>query len=437
MQSIARMSRIAGRTKHLLAAGALAGAALALASGRPMAKDGFALLDGDRVVFYGDSITEARHYSSLVETYVLTRFPKLDVTFVHSGWGGDGVNGGEGGGIDTRLARDVLAYAPTVLTVMLGMNDGGVRPFDAGLFDAYSAGYRHILDSVRRSRPGLRITVLRPSPYDDVTRAPDFEGGYNAVLVRYGQFLKELADKEGLTVADLNGPVMKALTRAKALDSAAAARLIPDRIHPGPQIALVMAQALLQSWNAPATVTEVEIDLARKAATVQVGTRVSDVRAGDGVSWTQLDEALPMQFDAKDPQVALVIRSSDFVQALDRQPLKVLGLPSGRYVLRIDGEPVGTFASEQLASGINLAELPTPMAKQAADVHALTLQHNAFHWMRWRRVQVQFASAPSTELFEALRALDALEGTQITRQRAAAQPRPRRYELKAEPAAHP
>jgi lysophospholipase L1-like esterase len=123
MQSIARMRIAAHRATRLLAPGAVAVAALALASARPIAKDGFALRDGDRVVFYGDSITEARHYTTFVETYVVTRFPRLDATFVHSGWGGDGVNGGHGGDIDTRLARDVLAYEPTVLTIMLGMND--------------------------------------------------------------------------------------------------------------------------------------------------------------------------------------------------------------------------------------------------------------------------------------------------------------------------
>jgi lysophospholipase L1-like esterase len=412
------------------AASAVLLAAVAASSGRPLAQNAFALRDGDRVVFYGDSITEARHYTSFVETYVLTRFPKLDVTFVHSGWGGDGVSGGDGGPIDTRLARDVLAYEPTVLTIMLGMNDGDERPFDAGLFEAYSTGYRHILDVVRRSRPGIRITVLRPSPYDDVTRPPDFEGGYNAVLVRYGRFLEELAAREGLTVADLNAPMVSTLGRAKAADPAAAARLIPDRIHPGPQVTLVMAQALLQAWNAPAIVTEVEIDAARRAATVQVGARVSDVRAGDGIAWTQLDDALPMPYDARDPLVALVLRSSDFVEALDRQPLRVLGLPSGRYALRVDGEAVGSFAADQLASGINLAELPTPMARQAAEVHALTVQHNALHGLRWRRIQVPYEDV--AEMPDALRAMDALEAALVRRQRAAAQPKPRRYQVSPE-----
>src|SRR6266498_4504416 len=84
----------------------------------------FALKDGDRVVFYGDSITDQRLYTTFTETYVLTRFPAMKIAFTHSGWGGDRVSGGGGGPASLRLERDVFAYKPTVLTVMLGMNDG-------------------------------------------------------------------------------------------------------------------------------------------------------------------------------------------------------------------------------------------------------------------------------------------------------------------------
>ncbi len=111
--------------------------------------DSFALKDGDRVVFYGDSITDQRLYTTFTETYVLTRFPKLDVTFVHSGWGGDRVTGGGGGPIDVRLRRDVFAYKPTVVTIMLGMNDGSYRAFDETIFETYAKGYQHIIDSVK------------------------------------------------------------------------------------------------------------------------------------------------------------------------------------------------------------------------------------------------------------------------------------------------
>src|SRR5215831_7490287 len=157
------------------------------------AADTFALHDGDRVVFFGDSITDQRRYTSVVETYVVTRFPKLDVRFVHSGWGGDRVSGGGGGPIDVRLWRDVMPYNPTVVTIMLGMNDGAYRAFDQGLFDTFANGYKHIVEGLKRQFPGVRITAIQPSAYDDVTRPPTFEGGYNRVLIRYGDFLSELA----------------------------------------------------------------------------------------------------------------------------------------------------------------------------------------------------------------------------------------------------
>src|SRR3712207_1747378 len=85
--------------------------------------DGFHLRDGDRVLFYGDSITERGLYTAIVETYVVTRYPGLDVSFVNAGWGGDTVRGGTGGPINIRLGRDVLPERPTVMTIMLGMND--------------------------------------------------------------------------------------------------------------------------------------------------------------------------------------------------------------------------------------------------------------------------------------------------------------------------
>src|SRR6476469_5562376 len=116
-------------------------------------QNAFYLRPGDRVVFFGDSITDQRLYTTFVETYAVTRFPKMNVTFIHSGWGGDKVTGGGGGPIDIRLNRDVFAYKPTVVTVMLGMNDGRVRPFDQSIFDEYAKGYQFIVKAVKTAFP--------------------------------------------------------------------------------------------------------------------------------------------------------------------------------------------------------------------------------------------------------------------------------------------
>ncbi len=417
------MSAMSGlRTLLLFAAGAAS-----------LFAQNFALHDGDRVVFYGDSITDQRLYTTFAETYVVTRFPKMDVAFVHSGWGGDRVGGGGGGPIDVRLWRDVLPYRPTVMTIMLGMNDGHYKAYDQAIFDEYSTGYKHIVDTVKRQLPGIHITAIQPSPYDDVTRAPNFEGGYNAVLVRYGDFLKQLAQEDELSLADLNTSVVAALAKAKEIDSAAAAKLIPDRVHPGPAGHLLMAEALLKSWHAPSMVSDVELDAGRKAAVRQHGARVSDVTAaGKGLAWTEIDDALPMPVDLHDAAVSLAVRSSDVMDALDQEPLKVRGLAAGRYALKIDGESAGDFTAEQLAEGVNLATLPTPMMRQAMQVHALTLRHNNLHFTRWRQVQVPMEKDAEPHLLQAESALDDLEGDVIREQRAAAQPVAHRFEVVAE-----
>ncbi|MBC7928735.1 MAG: SGNH/GDSL hydrolase family protein, partial [Bryobacteraceae bacterium] len=150
-----------------------------------LAQDPFHLKDQDRVVFFGDSITDQRLYTTFVETYAITRFPDLRFTFIHSGWGGDRVTGGGGGSVVTRLNRDVMAYKPNVVTVMLGMNDGRYRAFDEQIFSIYSNGFKNIIKRLKTDLHGVRITAIQPSPYDDVTRTPTFPGGYNKVLLRY------------------------------------------------------------------------------------------------------------------------------------------------------------------------------------------------------------------------------------------------------------
>jgi lysophospholipase L1-like esterase len=396
-------------------------------------ENSFSLKDGDRVVFFGDSITDQRLYTTFTETYVVTRFPKLHIDFIHSGWGGDRVGGGGGGPIDVRLKRDVLAYQPTVMTVMLGMNDGSYRAFDQGIFDQYRTGCEHIVDSMKKAVPAIRITVIEPSPYDDVTKPPAFAGGYNAVLVRYGQFLKDLADREHLSVADLNAPVVADLEKAKAADPEVAKKIIPDRVHPGAAGHLLMAGELLKAWNAPSTVTAVEIDAREKKVGRAQSTQVTDLKGSDALAWVQKDAALPMPVDMKDPIVALAVNSSDFLQALNQQSLKISGLAEGTYKLAIDGSPVGEFTQQQLAEGINLAALSTPMQKQAMEVHRLTLQHNNLHFTRWRQIQVPMATFKADRIQSATKelmtALDEEEAGVVARQRAAAQPVEHRYEL--------
>ncbi len=398
------------------------------------AQSPFYLKDGDRVVFYGDSITEQRLYTTFTESYVITRFPSLNIAFTHSGWGGDRVSGGGGGPIDLRLTRDVFPYHPTVVTIMLGMNDGGYKAFDQKIFDTYTAGFEHILDSIKTNAPGSRITLIQPSPYDDVTRAPQFEGGYNGVLLRYSDYLKTVAAARNLDLADLNIPVTAMLKNAAETNKDDAQKILPDRVHPAAAGHLIMAEALLKAWHAPALVSDVSID-AQSGMAQAKNAKVEAVKKGAQVSWTATEAALPLPIDPKDKLMELAVKSSDIIDALDQETFRVTGLGAAKWELKIDGISAGAFSKDDLAKGVNLAALntatySTPMLQQSLAVHALTLKHNNVHSLRWRNIQTGLAADASPYTKEsAMLALDQLDNELVAEQRAAAQPKPHHFEL--------
>jgi lysophospholipase L1-like esterase len=426
-------------------------------------KQTFALDDGDRIVFYGDNVSEVQFYDSVqepqlyttfIETYTQTRFPSRHFTFINSAWGGERVNGGWGGPIDLRLRRDVIDHQATVLAIMLGMNDGEGRAYDPTLFKQYVIGYEHIVDSIKHILPKLRITLIQPSPYDDVTHPPDFPGGYNNVLLRFGAFVEGLGRRKSLTVADLNSPLAAALQKAQEKNAALGPSIIPDRTHPGAAGQLIMAEALLKAWHAPAIVSSVSLDSSRKRVTLSENASVTDTRFEQAISWTELDQALPFPINQDDPSVALVLECSDFMQALDQQKLQVTGLSQSNYRLEIDGETIGTFARSELEKGINLALFETPMKRQALHVYHLTQKRNDVYFGRWRQLQltqgVLYKEGPGKILLNtpakyvtllpendgtialkeaSLKALDTLEQELIALQRSAAQPKPHYYRL--------
>jgi hypothetical protein len=114
---------------------------------------------------------------------------------------------------------------------------------------------------------------------------------------------------------------------------------------------------------------------------------------------------------------------------LTPDPPSLSTLGSSSYTLKIDGEKVAELTKDQLGQGVNLAELDTPMFRQAKGVHDLTLAHNQLHFQRWRTIQVPNERRGYPGLAKAIEGLDALEADVVAEQRSKAQPRPHRFEL--------
>jgi lysophospholipase L1-like esterase len=341
-------------------------AAVGIFSGSALHAQNFYLHNGDRLTFYGDSITAQRYYTRDIQDFVETRYPSLQVMYHNAGVPGDKVTGGYAGDAAVRVARDVKPWDPTVITVMLGMNDGDYVPPDQKIFADYQSGYEKLLTMLHAAAPGARITLLENTPYDEITHGTEF-AGFMATTEQNAEATPALGQRERLPVVDDYAPVKQLLERAKTADPSLAALLVPDRIHPSEPLHWVMAESVMEAWHIDPVVSAVTLSATSKAVTQSLRTQVSGVSThADVLDWDQLDEALPLPFNFENALMNFVLKISNLASC-DQEILTVNDLKPGYYKLTIDKMNVGTFSAEQLAKGINLALLKTPMWQQSRE----------------------------------------------------------------------
>ena len=324
----------------------------------------FYLHQGDRVTFYGDSITAQRFYTRNIQDFVATRYPALAVTYHNAGVPGDKVTGGYAGDAAMRVARDVKPWNPTVLTLMLGMNDGGYVPPDEKIRQEFEVGYTRLLTMLRSAAPEARVALIENTPYDEITHGTEF-AGYMATTEQNAQAASALGRHEGLAVIDAYSPVKQLLQRAVKEDASLASLLVTDRIHPSEPLHWIIAEAAMKAWHVDPVVSAVTLSEKQATALESRRTQVSAVVAhADSLEWDQLDEALPLPFDFENALVNFVLKESDLA-SVDQEMLTIGDLSPGVYKLIIDKREIGSFTAKQFAQGINLALLKTPMWQQA------------------------------------------------------------------------
>ncbi len=364
----------------------------ALAANGLAAEPEFALHDGDRVVLLGDSITEQKLYTTYLEAYTLTRFPKQKFAFFGRGWGGDtswlrmrsfpdekALHAAEGdaqqklieASVDDPLKRDVVDVKPTLVMINFGMNDHNYEPFREDIFKTYVRSQTHLTKSLLKN--GARVVLLTPQPIENRSGNPAADAR-NQSLNKFAAGLKEVAAKEGATFVNQFAPYLAIMQREHALDVNASIGG-GDEIHPGPAGHTLMASIILQQLNAPALVSSAELDVAADQSAKLVNAAkcaVTNVKyQKNKLQFDRADECLPMPVDER---AMAALKLAPVLDALNRYELKVTGLPADRYDIMIDGELVTTLTKQELAKGWNLAVSAGPISKQARDVLALIIK---------------------------------------------------------------
>jgi lysophospholipase L1-like esterase len=163
------------------------------------------LKQGDRLAICGDSITEQKKYSRLMEDYLTMCVPQLKVSVRQYGWSGEKVPG-----FLARMTNDCLRFQPTVATTAYGMNDFEYRPYEDRIGQAYETNSLKMVETFKAH--GVRVILGAPS---DVSKMPPWVKSasgtvddLNLSLCQLRNIDIELAQKEKVRFADVFWPML-------------------------------------------------------------------------------------------------------------------------------------------------------------------------------------------------------------------------------------
>lgn len=371
---------------------ALIASTLSILSAVCLGADSRSLLPKDgRLAIAGDSITEQKLYSKFIETYLLTAGGRPDVHVFQFGSGGE-----TAGGFDGRLRNDLSTFSPNVVTLCYGMNDGTYRPYEDSIGKRYEDSMRSILKKLTEDK--IRVVVGTPGAVDSRFFARPFPANYKAAdsynesLEKLGGLGKKLAGEFHAGFADVHGPMMDVMVKAKAANGDDFDVCGRDGVHPGPNGHLAMAYAFLKALGCEGNVGEIVMDATGKT-TVSSGHKV--VASAPGVVEIE-SERYPFCFD-QDAKSSASTRSVlpflPFNQDLNRLTLKVNNLKADRAKVTW-GEESREFTKAQVEAGINLASefTVTPFDKPFGAVMNAVAAKQAYETIIIKGMITQFRS---------------------------------------------
>ncbi|HYE07149.1 MAG TPA: SGNH/GDSL hydrolase family protein [Planctomycetota bacterium] len=309
-----------------------------------MARASLQIRKHDRIVFLGDSITDQQLYTNQVEAYLATRYPELGLEFVNVGWGGDTV-----GKALVRLERDVIALKPTLVTICLGMNDGGYCPPTAAIAQTFAEGLGEIVRRLKKAR--VRVVLMTPG-FADVVVNPNLERvDYNRRGLRVlADRVLAVAKREKLPCVDLHELMNEVDARAKS--SVPGFTMAQDGFHPEPAGHLVMAYGLLQALGVPPWRREIVIDAHRRTGRCADG-KVRLEHDEDGITIEVELDQLPFYVE---PDARRILPHLPMIEDFASIRLVVRGLDAGAWQVRSGGFRAERDAAD-FAGGIELGTL--------------------------------------------------------------------------------
>jgi lysophospholipase L1-like esterase len=337
---------------------------------------GLVLQAGDRLAIIGDSITEQRMYSRILETYLTVCVPQLKITTRQYGWSGETAEG-----FLNRMTNDCLRFQPTVATLCYGMNDHRYRAYDEGNGVWYSNRYSSVVESLKSV--GARVVLGSPGC---VGKVPPWAQNNNASMdemnVNLGRFRDidiDIAAKEQVGFADVFWPLLKEGFEARQKYGQDFGLSGKDGVHPGWAGHVVMAYAFLKGMGLDGDIGTFTVDLAANTATATDGHSVDSFTNNVLTITSQRYPFCGTGALDKDDSIRAGMALVSFNSALNRLMLVAKGGSATNYAVTWGAE-THTYTADQLAAGINLADdfVVNPFSEAFAKVDAAVAEKQAY-----------------------------------------------------------
>ncbi len=239
------------------------------------------LREGDRLAICGDSITEQKMYSRIIETYLTVCVPQLKVTARQYGWSGEKTDG-----FLRRMDKDCLTFKPTIATLAYGMNDSRYRPFDVTNGQWYDDHYSAIVTNFKQHN--VRVVVGSPGCAGKIADWVKSRSGtleqHNLHLCALRDIAIGVAEREHVRFADIFWPMLQAQVFApgqhEATDEKPYLVAGQDGIHPGWAGQVIMAWAMLRAMGLDGEIGTIRVDPQRNTTNVTAGHKVESYADG-------------------------------------------------------------------------------------------------------------------------------------------------------------
>lgn len=360
------------------------------------------LKPGDRLAICGDSITEQRMYSRLIEDYLTMCAPELKISVRQYGWSGE-----QASGFLKRMTNDCLRFLPTVATTCYGMNDHLYRPYEdfigatyrsnsLGVVRAFKAGGARVI----QGSPGCVGLVPRWTRFTNSTTAD-----LNANLCTLRNIGIEIAQQEKAGFADVFWPMINTGVTGQKCYGTNFVIAGADGVHPGWAGHAMMAYAFLKSFGLDGEIGKFTVNLKRGSLKPSRGhelvssangefslksTRypfVACAAASDDNKTKPSYPACNSQPGKESDSIRAALALTDFDKELNRLTLVVKNTQAENYRVTWGAESK-QFSAEQLRKGVNLAaEFPAnPFSEAFARVDAAVAAKQAFETKQVKQI---------------------------------------------------